>query len=158
MRSHVDVVGRIAHGWAHTASSVGGFERVGEPSARQFGDYTVVELSLTFEAGEGLGRVCPGSRRQGRWPVRAMPTPPSAGSKARPHLGARNPPGNGPDHARSASSYRRLPRPVSNLWVPKTYATWADALGIAVGSVKRLGAGRAGLGPAGGGMIFGLWA
>jgi hypothetical protein len=25
------------------------------------------------------------------------------------------------------------------LWVPKTYATWADALGIAVGSVKRLG-------------------
>jgi hypothetical protein len=44
------------------------------------------------------------------------------------------------------------------LWVPKTYATWADALGIAVGSVKRLGVGRAGLGSAGGGMIFGLWA
>jgi len=33
-----------------------------------------------------------------------------------------------------------------------------DALGIAVGSVKRLGVGRAGLGSAGGGMIFGLWA
>jgi hypothetical protein len=46
----------------------------------------------------------------------------------------------------------------SHLWVPKTYATWADALGIAVGSVKRLGVGRAGLGSAGGGMIFGLWA
>jgi hypothetical protein len=45
-----------------------------------------------------------------------------------------------------------------HLWVPKTYATWADALGIAVGSVKRLGVGRAGLGSAGGGMIFGLWA
>jgi len=45
-----------------------------------------------------------------------------------------------------------------DLWVPKTYATWADALGIAVGSVKRLGVGRAGLGSAGGGMIFGLWA
>jgi hypothetical protein len=44
------------------------------------------------------------------------------------------------------------------LWVPKTYATWADALGIGVGSVKRLGVGRAGLGSAGGGMIFGLWA
>jgi hypothetical protein len=44
------------------------------------------------------------------------------------------------------------------LWVPKTYATWADALGIAVGSVKRLGVGWAGLGSAGGGMIFGLWA
>jgi hypothetical protein len=40
--------------------------------------------------------------------------------------------------------------------VPKTCATWADALGIAVGSVKRLGVGRAGLGSAGGGMIFGL--
>jgi hypothetical protein len=50
---------------------------------------------------------------------------------------------------------RRLER---HLWVPKIYASWADALGIAVGSVKRLGAGRAGLGPAGGGMIFGLWA
>jgi len=46
----------------------------------------------------------------------------------------------------------------SVLWVPKTYATWVDALGIAVGSVKRLGVGRAGLGSAGGGMIFGLWA
>jgi hypothetical protein len=45
-----------------------------------------------------------------------------------------------------------------HLWVPKTCATWADALGIAVGSVKRLGVGRAGLGSAGGGMIFGLWA
>ncbi len=27
------------------------------------------------------------------------------------------------------------------VWVPKIYATWADALGIAVGSVKRLGVG-----------------
>jgi hypothetical protein len=44
------------------------------------------------------------------------------------------------------------------VWVPKTYATWADALGIAVGSVKRPGVGRAGPGSAGGGMIFGLWA
>ncbi len=48
--------------------------------------------------------------------------------------------------------------PARDVWVPKTYATWADALGIAVGSVKRLGVGRAGLGSAGGGMIFGLWA
>ena len=44
------------------------------------------------------------------------------------------------------------------LWVPKTYATWADALQIAVGSVPRSGAGRPGLGPSGDGMIFGLWA
>jgi len=49
--------GRIARGWAHAASSLGDFERVGEPSAREFGGYTVVELPLTFTAGEGVGRV-----------------------------------------------------------------------------------------------------
>ena len=54
-RGHLDA-GRIAQGWAHTASSAGGFERVGEPSARQFGEYTLVELPLTFKAGEGTGR------------------------------------------------------------------------------------------------------
>ncbi len=57
IRGHPDVVGRIAHGWAHTASPVGGFERAGQPSARQFGDYTLVELPVTFKVGEGLGRV-----------------------------------------------------------------------------------------------------
>ena len=44
------------------------------------------------------------------------------------------------------------------LWVPKTCVTWADALKIRVGSVTGSGAGRAGLGPSGGAMIFGLWA
>ena len=44
------------------------------------------------------------------------------------------------------------------LWVPKTCATWADNLQTAVGSVPRSGAGRAGLGSFGDGMIFGLWA
>jgi hypothetical protein len=39
----------------------------------------------------------------------------------------------------------------------KTRATWLDVLQIAVGSVPRSGAGRAGLGPSGDGMIFGLW-
>jgi hypothetical protein len=57
MRGQADVVGRIAHWWAHPAGPVGGFERVGEPSARQFGAYTLVELPLAFTAGEGLGRV-----------------------------------------------------------------------------------------------------
>jgi len=28
------------------------------------------------------------------------------------------------------------------LWVPKTCATWVDALGMVAGSVKRLGVGR----------------
>jgi hypothetical protein len=86
MRGQVDVVGRIAHGWASTASPVGGFERVGEPSASQLGDYTVVELPLTFQAGEGLGRValdqdgkvaglfmqCPRRRRLDPRPVRIL--------------------------------------------------------------------------------------
>jgi hypothetical protein len=57
MRGHVDIVGRIADGWADPASPVGGSRRLGAPSTRQFGDYTVVELPLTFNAGEGLGRV-----------------------------------------------------------------------------------------------------
>jgi hypothetical protein len=57
IRGPVDVIGRIADSWADPASPVGGFEQVGEPSARQFGDYTLVELPLTFKAGTGLGRV-----------------------------------------------------------------------------------------------------
>jgi hypothetical protein len=56
MRGHVDT-GRIARGWTTSASSFGGFVRMGEPSARQSGDYTLVEVPLTFRAGEGLGRV-----------------------------------------------------------------------------------------------------
>jgi hypothetical protein len=56
MRGHIDS-GRIAHGWDHTASSAGGVKRIGSPSARQFGDYTMVEVPLTFNAGEGIGRV-----------------------------------------------------------------------------------------------------
>lgn len=57
MRGRPDVVGRIADAWADTSSPVGGFERMGEPSARQFGDYTLVEVPVTFKAGQGLGRV-----------------------------------------------------------------------------------------------------
>jgi Protein of unknown function (DUF3887) len=56
MRGHVET-GRIARGWAQAASSVGGFERMGEPSARRSGDYTVVDVPLTFEGGESLGRL-----------------------------------------------------------------------------------------------------
>jgi hypothetical protein len=48
---------RIARAWAHMASSAGGFERAGQPSARQFGEYAVVKLPLAFKAGEGIGRV-----------------------------------------------------------------------------------------------------
>jgi hypothetical protein len=48
-----------------------------------------------------------------------------------------------------------LPPSELNVWVPKTCATWAKVLQSAVG---RSGMRRAGLGPTGGGMIFGLWA
>ncbi len=57
MRGPVDVVGHIADRWASTTSPTGGFEHVGEPSARQFGAYTLVEVPVTFKAGQGLGRV-----------------------------------------------------------------------------------------------------
>jgi hypothetical protein len=56
IRGHLDS-GRIAHGWDHATSSGGGIMRIGEPSARQFGDYTVVDVPLTFNAGQGLGCV-----------------------------------------------------------------------------------------------------
>jgi hypothetical protein len=56
IRGHLDS-GSIAHGWDHAASSGGRVKRIGEPSARQFGEYTVVDVPLTFNTGEGLGRV-----------------------------------------------------------------------------------------------------
>jgi hypothetical protein len=55
-RGHLDA-DRIAHAWAHAPGPPGGFENVGEPSARQVGEYTLVELPLTSAAGEGIGRI-----------------------------------------------------------------------------------------------------
>jgi hypothetical protein len=57
IRGGGDVVGRIADAWANPASPGGGLKGVGQPSTCQFGDYTLVELPLTFKAGEGFGRV-----------------------------------------------------------------------------------------------------
>jgi hypothetical protein len=45
----------------------------------------------------------------------------------------------------SPITFDQLSKP-PDLWVPKTCATWAGALGIAVGSVKWLGVGRSWLG------------
>jgi len=56
MAGHMDA-GRISCGWADVASSAGSFEGMGEPFARQCGDYTVVEVPLIFSAGRCLGRV-----------------------------------------------------------------------------------------------------
>jgi hypothetical protein len=47
----------FARTWARAVSSIGSFERMDAPSARQFGGYTVVAVPLTFAAGEALGEV-----------------------------------------------------------------------------------------------------
>ena len=47
----------FARAWAKAVGSVGGFERMDAPSARQFGGYVVVAVPLTFTAGEALGEV-----------------------------------------------------------------------------------------------------
>jgi hypothetical protein len=56
MRERLDA-DRLASGWAHTASLVGAFERMGEPSAHPVGEHTVVDIPLYFEAAEAAGRV-----------------------------------------------------------------------------------------------------
>ena len=49
--------GRLADGWATTAALIGRFEGMGDPVATALGENTVVDLPLSFEAGEGNGRV-----------------------------------------------------------------------------------------------------
>jgi hypothetical protein len=43
--------------WAEVVDSAGSFERIDAPSARQFGDYTVVDVPLAFAAGGAMGEV-----------------------------------------------------------------------------------------------------
>jgi hypothetical protein len=47
----------FARAWAKAVGSVGSFERMDAPSARQFGGYTVVDVPLTFANGKALGEV-----------------------------------------------------------------------------------------------------
>jgi len=47
----------LARAWARAVGSVGGFERMDAPSARQAGGYTVLAFPLTFAAGQALGEV-----------------------------------------------------------------------------------------------------
>jgi Protein of unknown function (DUF3887) len=56
MATRLDAAG-IAAAWAQTTGLVGSYEEIGEPLARALGDYTVVDVPLTFEAGEMVGRV-----------------------------------------------------------------------------------------------------
>jgi Protein of unknown function (DUF3887) len=48
---------RLADGWAQMIAMVGAFERPGEPTLRQLGTRTVVDVPLRFEAGDVTGRV-----------------------------------------------------------------------------------------------------
>ena len=56
MRAYADAE-RIARGWTHVADRAGNFDRMGILAARQSGDYTVMDVPLTFVAGEAVGRV-----------------------------------------------------------------------------------------------------
>ncbi|HEX3752532.1 MAG TPA: DUF3887 domain-containing protein [Streptosporangiaceae bacterium] len=47
----------LAAAWAQVIGLVGQYERHGEPSVYQAGDFTVVDTPLFFEAGERMGRV-----------------------------------------------------------------------------------------------------
>jgi hypothetical protein len=56
MATHLDTDG-VAAAWAQVAGTVGHYESMGEPFVRQLGDFTVVDVSLSFEAGEMTARV-----------------------------------------------------------------------------------------------------
>jgi Protein of unknown function (DUF3887) len=49
--------GRLADAWAQVAGTVGRLERTGDPLAFAAGEHTVVDVPLSFEAGERTGRV-----------------------------------------------------------------------------------------------------
>lgn len=48
---------KLASAWAAIVSDVGDYEHAGAPTARRKGDYTIVHVPLSFEAGEMIGRV-----------------------------------------------------------------------------------------------------
>jgi hypothetical protein len=47
----------LAAAWARVVGLVGAYEHTGEPLVRQLGDFTVVDVPLSFEAGELVGRI-----------------------------------------------------------------------------------------------------
>lgn len=47
----------LARIWADVTSMVGGLERLGDPFARTVGEHTVVDVPMSFEAGEMVGRL-----------------------------------------------------------------------------------------------------
>lgn len=60
---------RLSAAWAHVVGMAGGYEGMGAAHAYQAGDLTVVDVALSFEAGEVTGRVSYGKdgRVAGLW-------------------------------------------------------------------------------------------
>jgi len=56
MHGHVDA-DLIARGWTHVADSAGSFQRMDVLATRQADDHTVVDVLMTFQAGDAIGRV-----------------------------------------------------------------------------------------------------
>lgn len=48
---------KLASVWANVTGVVGRFQRLGEPFARPVGDHTVIDIPMTFEAGDMVGRL-----------------------------------------------------------------------------------------------------
>jgi hypothetical protein len=47
----------LASGWAHVVGAAGEYQQMGEPHVMQNGDYTVVDVPLSFTNGQMTGRV-----------------------------------------------------------------------------------------------------
>jgi len=56
MATRLDAAG-VAAAWEQVAGLVGRFGSIGVPFVRALGDYTVVDVPLSFEAGDMIGRV-----------------------------------------------------------------------------------------------------
>lgn len=56
MRERLSADG-LAAGWAQVAGAIGAYERMGQPDAFVVDEHTVVEIPLSFEAGEATGRI-----------------------------------------------------------------------------------------------------
>jgi hypothetical protein len=56
-RQKLTELGGLPAAWAMVVGTVGAYEGMGEPMARQTGDLTIVDIPMTFETGEMNGRV-----------------------------------------------------------------------------------------------------
>jgi hypothetical protein len=50
-------VDQLTAAWSQIVGMVGSYQRMGEPLVRRLGDYTVVDIPLTFDGGQMKGRV-----------------------------------------------------------------------------------------------------